>query len=246
MREPFEIGGQSIKPGEKRDIEFSIPNLYTNTNLTLPVKVIHSKRPGPVIFISAALHGDEINGVEIIRRLLHVKSLARLKGTLIAIPVVNVFGFIHQERYLPDRRDLNRSFPGSVTGSLAARMANLFLTEIVSKCNYGIDLHTGAIHRENLPQVRALLDDEETEMMARAFTSPVIINTSIVEGSLRAEVEKMGIPVIVYVYPPGARAASAVGLKEIATNRRGNFETVQPRGRVHVPDEPSHHRNPVG
>lgn len=210
MREAFEIGGQSIKPGEKCDIEFPIPNLYTTTALSLPIKVIHSKRPGPVIFISAALHGDEINGVEIIRRLLHVKSLARLRGTLIAIPVVNIFGFINQERYLPDRRDLNRSFPGSVTGSLAARMANLFLNEIVSRCNYGIDLHTGAIHRENLPQVRALLDDEVTEMMARAFTSPVIINTNIVEGSLRAEVEKMGIPVIVY------EAGEALRFNEVA------------------------------
>lgn len=198
MRDPLEIGGISIQPGERCNIEFPIPNLYTNTALTLPIKIVHSKSPGPTIFISAAIHGDEINGVEIIRRLLDVKSLKRLKGTLIAIPVVNVFGFINQSRYLPDRRDLNRSFPGSVKGSLAARIANIFLKEIVAKCNYGIDLHTGAIHRDNLPQVRALLDDEVTERMARAFISPVILNTKIVEGSLRSAVEKMGIPVIVY------------------------------------------------
>ena len=210
MREPFEIGNFSIPPGEQRAIQIPIPNLYTSTALTLPVKVIHGKFTGPVFFISAAIHGDEINGVEIIRRLLNVKSLNRLKGTLIAIPVVNIFGFINQTRYLPDRRDLNRSFPGSEKGSLAARMAYLFLNEIVSKCTHGIDLHTGAIHRDNLPQVRAFLDDEITETMAHAFTSPVILNTQIVEGSLREASEKVGVSVIVY------EAGEALRFDEVA------------------------------
>ena len=198
MRESIVIDGNEVKAGERTTLEIAIPSLYTHTDLELPVHVIHSKKAGPVLFISGAVHGDEINGVEIIRRVLHTKSISRLKGTLIAIPVVNVFGFINQSRYLPDRRDLNRSFPGSVKGSMAARMANLFLTEIVSKCTHGIDLHTGAIHRENLPQIRAVLDDEETERMARAFTSPVILDTNIVEGTLREAVEKRGISVIVY------------------------------------------------
>jgi len=147
------------------------------------VHVIHGKREGPVLFLSAALHGDEINGVEIIRRVLKHRSLSRLKGTLIAVPIVNVYGFLYKSRYLPDRRDLNRSFPGSQQGSMASRTANLFLTEIVSKCSHGIDLHTGAIHRDNLPQVRALMDDPETERMAYAFRAPVVLNTDIVEGS---------------------------------------------------------------
>ena len=198
MRESIIIGGNEVKAGERATLELAIPSLYTHTALELPVHVIHGKRPGPVLFLSGAIHGDEINGVEIIRRVLHTKTVNRIKGTLIAIPVVNVFGFINQSRYLPDRRDLNRSFPGSEKGSLAARMANLFLNEIVSKSTHGIDLHTGAIHRENLPQIRAILDDEQTEKMARAFTSPVILNTSIVEGTLRETVEKKGISVIVY------------------------------------------------
>jgi hypothetical protein len=164
----------------------------------MPVYVMHSKKPGPVLFLSAALHGDEINGVEIIRRVLHLRTIRRLRGTLIAVPVVNIHGFINKTRYLPDRRDLNRSFPGSETGSLAARMANVFLSEIVVKCNYGIDLHTGAIHRDNLPQIRAVLDDPDTERMDRAFSVPVILNTRIVEGSLRESAEKAGITVIVY------------------------------------------------
>ena len=164
---PFEIGGKSIKPGEHSAVDLPIPNLYTHSSMTWPVYVIHGKKPGPVMFLSGAVHGDEINGVEIIRRVLKSRSVKRLRGTLIALPVVNIFGFINQTRYLPDRRDLNRAFPGSERGSLAARMANLFLQEIVSRCTHGIDLHTAAIHRDNLPQVRAVLSDPETEKMTR-------------------------------------------------------------------------------
>jgi len=198
VREPISICNNIINAGERQTLEIPVPSLYTHTDLELPVHVIHGKKSGPVLFLSAAVHGDEINGVEIIRRILHNKTISKLKGTLIAIPVVNIYGFINQERYLPDRRDLNRSFPGSVRGSMTGRMANLFLNEIVSKCSHGIDLHTGAIHRENLPHIRAFLDDEETERMARAFTSPVILNTNIVEGSLREAAEKLDVSVIVY------------------------------------------------
>jgi len=198
VRDSITICNTIINPGERQTLEIPVPSLYTHTSLELPVHVIHGRQPGPILFLSAAVHGDEINGVEIIRRVLKTKSINKLKGTLIAIPVVNIYGFIDQTRYLPDRRDLNRSFPGSEKGSMAGRMANLFLNAIVSKCTHGIDLHTGAIHRENLPHVRAVLDDEQTERMARAFTSPVILNTSIVDGSLRKAAEKLGTSVIVY------------------------------------------------
>ena len=198
MREPLVIGDTTVREGERTAVDLRIPDLYTHNAMTLPVYVIHTRRPGPILFLSGAVHGDEINSVEIIRRVLNLKSLKRLRGTLIAVPVVNIFGFINQSRYLPDRRDLNRSFPGSETGSLAGRMAHLFLTEIVARCTHGIDIHTAAIHRDNLPQVRALLDDPETERMARAFTAPVIVNTRIVAGSLRESAEKLNISVIVY------------------------------------------------
>ncbi len=135
--------------------------LYTHGELNMPVQVINGKRKGPTLFICAAIHGDELNGVEIIRRLMKVKALQRLKGTLIAVPIVNLHGFINQSRYLPDRRDLNRSFPGSSKGSLASRMAYLFLNEIVGQCSHGIDLHTGAINRTNLPQIRADLETKK-------------------------------------------------------------------------------------
>jgi predicted deacylase len=198
VREAIEIGGVSIKANERTSLELEVPDLYTHTGITLPVHVVHGRQNGPVLFLSGAVHGDEINGVEIIRRILKSKAINRIKGTLIAVPVVNIYGFIHQTRYLPDRRDLNRCFPGSEKGSLGARMANLFLTEIVSKCTHGIDLHTAAIHRDNLPQIRALCDDSETDRMAHAFRLPVILDTKIVEGSLRESAETMGVSVIVY------------------------------------------------
>lgn len=210
MRASIEIGGVKVKPGERRLIDVPIPHLYTHAALTIPVQVIHGKTDGPRLFVCAAIHGDEINGVEIIRRLLKVKSMARLRGTLIAVPVVNVYGFINQTRYLPDRRDLNRSFPGSETGSMAARLSHVFLQEIASRSTHGIDLHTAAIHRDNLPQVRACLDDDETSQMAHAFPVPVILNTSLVEGSMRQALEAMGISVIVY------EAGEALRFNEIA------------------------------
>ena len=210
MRDPIEIGGTMVRPGSRKLIDVSIPDLYAHTALTLPIRVIHGKKDGPRLFICAALHGDEINGVEIIRRILKLKSMTRIKGTVIAVPVVNVYGFINQTRYLPDRRDLNRSFPGSESGSMAARLSHVFLNEIASKSTHGIDLHTAAIHRDNLPQVRAYLDDDETGRMARSFCAPVILNTSLVEGSMRQALEKMGIPVIVY------EAGEALRFNEVA------------------------------
>jgi len=164
----------------------------------MPVHVICGRKAGPTLFVSAAIHGDELNGVEIIRRLLRRKVIGTVRGTLIAVPIVNVHGFLDQSRYLPDRRDLNRSFPGSPRGSIAARLANRFIEEIVSKADYGIDLHTGAINRANLPQIRANLDDERTLEIAHAFGAPVLIDADIRDGSLRASAAESGFPVLIY------------------------------------------------
>jgi len=192
------IGDTPIKPGHRVNINVPVADLYTSTPLNMPVQVICGRRAGPVLFVSAAIHGDELNGVEIIRRLLRHKALKSLRGTLLAVPIVNVHGFLHQSRYLPDRRDLNRSFPGSAKGSVAARLANIFLKEIVTKAEYGIDLHTGAINRSNLPQIRANLDDERTLELAKSFGVPVIINADIRDNSLRASAADLGMPVLIY------------------------------------------------
>lgn len=179
------IGGETVAAGERREVALRVAPTYTHDDLSMTVQVIRGKRPGPVLFISAAVHGDEINGVEIIRRTLQHKALQRLNGTLLAIPIVNVHGFLNQSRYLPDGRDLNRCFPGSATGSLAGRVAHTFVEQIVRQCTHGIDLHTGARHRSNFPQIRADLDHRGTQEMTEAFGVPLALNSKLRDGSLR-------------------------------------------------------------
>lgn len=197
-KESFQIGDTVIKPGESKTLELNAGRLYTHTPLTIPIRVISGKLDGPSMFLCGGIHGDEINGVEIIRRLLSHKSLKKLRGTLVAVPVVNVHGFITHDRYLPDRRDLNRSFPGNEKGSLTSRLAHLFTQEIVEKCTHGIDLHTASGHRFNLPQVRAFFDNEETLRLAHTFGSPVILNANIRDGSLRQSAVEGGKTFLLY------------------------------------------------
>jgi predicted deacylase len=233
---PLVIGGESVLPGETRVIALSAARLYDFTDLSIPVHVTRGRKAGPVMFLTAAVHGDEINGVEIVRRVLARKALRKLRGTLIAVPVVNVFGFNNQSRNLPDGRDLNRSFPGSPTGSLTARMASLVVDEIVSKCTHGIDLHTGTRHRANLPQIRACVDDPETERLARAFGVPVIINAALRDGSLRETARAYGIPVLLFEGGEALRFdehAITLGVKGVLRVMRsiGMLEPKAPRGR---------------
>lgn len=198
-RPPIVIGGQTVAAGMRRTLEIPLPMLYTHTQVVLSTHVIHGLIDGPRMFVSAAIHGDEINGIEIIRRLLHLPALHNLRGTLIAVPVVNVYGFVRHSRYLPDRRDLNRTFPGSETGSLAARLAHAFMQMVVINSTHGIDLHTGAEHRDNLPQVRAAFKPGEVaETMVTAFNAPVILNAEMRDGSLREAAATIGVPVIAY------------------------------------------------
>lgn len=192
------IGSEEVPPGHRRIVDLQVADLYTHTPMMMPVHVINGRESGPTVFITAALHGDELNGIEIIKRLLRQSSLKRLRGCLLAIPIVNVFGFINRSRYLPDRRDLNRSFPGREEGSIAARLARIVSSEIVETADFGIDLHTGAVGRSNLPQIRADLRNPEVLSMAEAFGSPVIIDSSLREGSLRRHAAENGVPVIVY------------------------------------------------
>lgn len=210
LQPPFEIGNHVIPAGTRKLVHLDLAQLFTGTSMTLPVHVIHGRYAGPVMFVSAAIHGDELNGVEIIRRLLKRSTINKLRGTLLLVPMVNLYGVMEGTRYLPDRRDLNRSFPGSETGSMAARLANIFMQEIVMRSQYGIDLHTGAIGRANLPQIRANLDDEQTEKLARAFSVPVLINSSLRDGSLREAASESGISMLLY------EAGEALRLDELS------------------------------
>jgi len=233
MQETIEIAGEKIAPGERRIVQVPVAQRLTTGDVEINAVVIHGRKPGPRLFVSAALHGDEINGTEIIRRLLARPLLKRLRGTLIAIPVVNVYGFVSQTRYLPDRRDLNRSFPGSPRGSLAGRVANAFLSNFVAGSTHGIDLHTGAIHRTNLPQIRARLSNPAVEEMARAFGAPMILNASLRPGSLRAAAKDLGIPTLVYEAGEALRfdeVSIRVGLRGVIGVMR-HLEMLPPRNR---------------
>ncbi|QSZ43130.1 succinylglutamate desuccinylase [Sulfurimonas aquatica] len=193
----FNLGGVDIPRGVNVTINLELPKLY-NTPTQLPVRVIRGKRSGPVVFISAAIHGDELNGIEIIRRFRKLSILKKLKGTLILVPIVNVYGIMTLSRYLPDRRDLNRSFPGNAKGSLAGRVARIFFDEIVKKCDLGIDLHTASIHKSNLPQVRTNTDNEYTFRLAKAFGAAVVLHSELRDGSLRAVAQEEGVPILLY------------------------------------------------
>ena len=195
---PVEIAGTTVAPGRRRLIEVPVARLPTATSFNLPIVVLNGQRPGPRLWLSAVIHGDELNGLEIIRRVLEVLRPRRLAGMLLAVPVVNVFGMVTETRYLPDRRDLNRSFPGSSHGSLAAQLANLFMSNVVAASDMGIDLHTGSDHRFNLPQIRGDLEDPATLRLARAFGAPVSVHSPLRDGSLREACRRRGIPVVVY------------------------------------------------
>ena len=198
MQPELFIHHQEILPGSRTTLGLPLPSLHPHMAMNMPVHVIRGKVDGPRLFISAAIHGDELNGIEIIRRILKLPVLARLNGTLIAVPVVNAYGLIHHSRYLVDRCDLNRSFPGSEIGSLPSRLAWCFIEEIVRKCTHGIDLHTGGIHYANLPQVRAEMGSAGIRSIAEAFGAPVILNTVFQEGSLRATAAEHGVFTLLY------------------------------------------------
>jgi predicted deacylase len=194
----LKFGEKMIEEGTREIVTLDVARLYDFTEMNIPIEVLRGKKQGPRMFISAAIHGDEINGVEIIRRLSQLLNIDEIHGTLILVPVVNVFGFNSRSRYLPDRRDLNRCFPGNPKGSLASRIASIFMKEVVSKCDFGIDLHTGAIHRSNLPQIRAYLDDPKTKRLAVQFGAPAVVNSTLKDGSLREAARKRHVAILLY------------------------------------------------
>jgi len=198
MPSDFKIAGETVAPGSRKTVSIPLSRLPDGTRMTLMTKIINGKHDGPVMFVSGAIHGDEIIGTEIVRRLSKLKTINSLRGTLILIPVVITYGFITLSRYLPDRRDLNRCFPGRAGGSLGSQLAYTFMTEIVERCTFGIDLHSGAIHRENLPQIRASLGNNVVDEMAKAFGASIIINSNTRDGSLRQVAQETGCDMLLY------------------------------------------------
>ncbi|WP_438864418.1 succinylglutamate desuccinylase/aspartoacylase family protein [Neptunicella sp.] len=197
-RPAFELADKIIPAGKQVSVKIPSVRLYTDTPIDLHVEVFHGIKEGPTMLVCAAVHGDELNGVDICRRLIKKLNPKRLHGTVMIVPIVNVFGFIQQTRYLPDRRDLNRCFPGSEQGTLGSRLAHLFSSQLMSRASHIIDLHTGAIHRSNMPQIRANVKDPVALKMAEAFHVPIILHAKELDGSLRAQASKLGCSAIIY------------------------------------------------
>jgi hypothetical protein len=197
-RAPFVMADVAVRAGSSRLVELPVGYLPPGTASSMPVMVIHGRQPGPTVWLSGAIHGDEVNGIDIVRRLVLALDAKSLAGTVLAVPIVNIFGVTAGDRYLPDRRDLNRSFPGSARGSLGARIAHIFFDNVVSRCDIGLDFHSGSAGRSNLPQIRCDLDQPETRRLALAFSAPVTMHATLRDGSLRAAARKRGTPVLLY------------------------------------------------
>ena len=193
---PFEIAGHSIAPGKAGRIRIPVSHQVTGLDASLALQILHGRRAGPTVFVSAAIHGDEIVGTAITQRLIKTLSAERLAGTLILAPAVNIYGFMQHSRYLPDRRDLNRNFPGNSSGSLASQLARCFLENVIERCALGIDLHSAAINRYNLPQIRIAAGDERLVELAMAFGAPIIIESPLRGGSMRAHAHERGTPML--------------------------------------------------
>lgn len=192
------INGESVAPGSHKLLKISIDRLPTGTLIDIPVYVFNAKKPGPVILIQAGLHGDEINGVEIVRRMLQEKRFMIKKGAVIAVPILNIFGFIHFSRDVPNGKEVNRSFPGTKSGSLASRIAYYYAKGILSQIDFGIDLHTGGGQRHNYPQIRFTPDQEPCLQLAELFNAPFAFKSKLIRGSFRNAANSLGKPILVY------------------------------------------------
>jgi uncharacterized protein len=195
---PISIGGITVQPGTRAEFRLQTSEDFTAGNVEAWGKVVHGTRPGPVLCLIGGIHGDELNGIEIVRRVVETESPTGLSGTLVGVPIVNVSGFTNQNRYLPDRRDLNRYFPGRPNGSIASRIAWELWSSVIVHCTHLIDLHTGSHNRTNLPQIRGDLNNPIVLDMARAFDSRVAIHNPGLDGTLRSAAARAGIAAVLY------------------------------------------------
>ncbi len=198
MPKQIDINGVTIGLGEQKKINFNIARLPTHTDIDLVVHVYRAKMDGPVLLLTGGLHGDETNGIEIIRRLIESKKVIPQRGTVIAIPIVNVFGFIFNERGVPDGKDINRSFPGAKEASLARMLAYTLMHHIIPIVDYGIDFHTGGASRANYPQIRCTFNIPEAKELANAFEAPVMLHSTLIKNSFRSAANKKNTPIVVF------------------------------------------------
>lgn len=213
--------GQPIEPGTSHDLKLKIGESYSGMTVKIPLHIRRAIKPGPTVFITAALHGDEINGTGAVRELLQADDIELTRGAVLLVPVLNLLAFDRHSRYLPDRRDLNRSFPGTASGSLAGRMANTIFNDLVMRCDYGIDLHTASVRRTNYPNVRCDMTNPKVRRIAEAFGSEIIVNNKGPQGALRREACDAGCPTIileggeVWKVEPGIVESATRGVRNV-------------------------------
>lgn len=198
MSKKLVINGTELIPGQKAVTNLFIARLPTHTTIELPIYSFISKNPGKILLLTAGLHGDEINGIETLRRMIHQNIIKPEFGSVIVIPLVNLYGFLQNSRSLPDGKDLNRSFPGSKTGSLAQRVAHTILEHIIPLIDYGIDFHTGGASRTNYPQIRCAFESESAMNLANAFGAPFLLNSKLIDKSFRKAASRKKKPIIVF------------------------------------------------
>ena len=197
-KEVLHILGKKVALGESAKVSFSVAKLHTQNTIEVPVIIERSKKPGPTVLITAGIHGDEVNGVEVVRQIISKGINKPKKGTIICIPVINVFGFIHMDREFPDGRDLNRVFPGAKSGSLASRVAHKLMTEIVPHADLILDFHTGGADRFNAAQIRIIKNEVILDELAQIFGAPIIYHTKNLNKSFRNTCYKLGIPMLLF------------------------------------------------
>lgn len=193
---PFVLLASEVQPGTTRRLSWVASESFSGLDVPTPVLVAHGKEPGPVLCLTAAVHGDELNGIEMVRRVLYGLDPEKLSGTVVGVPIVNVLGFRRSSRYLPDRRDLNRYFPGDPRGSSASRIAHAFFEDIVRHCDALVDLHTGSFHRTNLTQLRADLEDPAVVELTRGFGATAVLHSRGAKGTLRRAATEAGIAAV--------------------------------------------------
>lgn len=194
--EPLYLLGSTVRPGTTARLNWAATELFEGVPVSTPVLVVNGVEPGPTLCLTAAVHGDELNGIEMVRRVMHDISPDKLSGALIGVPIVNVQGFRRGSRYLPDRRDLNRYFPGNPNGSAAARIAHSFFTNVIANCDALVDLHTGSFERANLPQIRADLRNPDIVTLTQGFGATVVLHSTPGVGTLRYAATRAGIPTV--------------------------------------------------
>ncbi|MDP2687850.1 MAG: succinylglutamate desuccinylase/aspartoacylase family protein [Aequorivita sp.] len=231
------ILNERIALGESRTVDFSIAKLYTSTTVEIPIIISRSKIPGPTVLLTAAIHGDEINGVEIVRQLIARKLNKPKRGTIICIPILNVFGFLNGDRSFPDGRDLNRVFPGTKSGSLASRVAYHFTKKILPHADYCFDFHTGGASRFNAAQIRIKPNDPKLLELAKIFNAPFTVYSNTIEKSYRNTCQKMGIPILLFEGGKSRESNKHI-VKEGVEGVLRVLEHLDMLGKRHVAPEP--------